>query len=31
MMDAKQQDLWVRYEDLRRAARNAMGKIGCGG
>jgi tetratricopeptide (TPR) repeat protein len=31
MMDAKQQDLWVRYEDLRRAARGSIGKIGCGG
>jgi tetratricopeptide (TPR) repeat protein len=29
MMDAKQQELWVRWEDLRRVARGAMGKIGC--
>jgi tetratricopeptide (TPR) repeat protein len=29
MMDAKQQELWVRWEDLRRAARSAMAKIGC--
>lgn len=29
MMDAKQQEDWVRYEDLRSAARSAMKKIGC--
>ena len=29
IMDTKQQDLWVRWEDLRRVARSAMSKIGC--
>jgi hypothetical protein len=29
MMTSQQQDDWVRYEDLRRAARAAIAKTGC--
>lgn len=29
VMDAKTQDLWIQWEDLRRAAKAAMGRIGC--
>jgi hypothetical protein len=29
IMNERQQDLWVGYEDIRRAARAAMARIGC--
>jgi hypothetical protein len=31
VMDKKQMEQWAQYEDLRRAAKGAMGRIGCGG
>jgi hypothetical protein len=31
VMDKKQMEMMVQYEDLRRAAKDAIAKIGCGG
>jgi hypothetical protein len=31
VQDKKQMELWAQWEDMRRAARGAMARIGCGG